>query len=227
LLKLLGVNHGKVNLQRKDWKMKAKVQWRVILSVIVICLAWVTAGHGQNEVYNPCFQIVADPDGSMWLATMKGAVNIRADGKVVTYDKMKGLKDDLVTQIFIDRDGSRWFVHAGIFEHRGGTRTAANGVSHLKKDGTIEVFGYHEGLPSGFVYGITADIDNTKWFATNSGAVHLKANGETEVFTEKNGLPGSNVRHIFIDKKGLRWFATDEGTVRMDREGKILAVHPK
>lgn len=192
--------------------------------VAVVTFPFLVCAQNTSKLH---FQTVADPDGSMWLATEKGAINISADGKVVTYDKSKGLKDDLVTQIVIDKGGSRWFVHAGFYKYGNQTTTSANGVSHLKKDGTIEIFAYDKGLPSGFVYGITPDIDNTMWFATNSGAVHLKADGKTEVFTEKDGLPDSTVRHILVDKNGCRWFATDAGTARMDTQGKIFAVHPE
>ena len=206
--------------------MKSRVRFRMILSVIIMCLTCLTINYGQNADFKPYLQIVADPDGSMWLATNKGAVNISVKGEPTIYDKAKGLNADLVTQIFIDKDGSKWFVHAGFFKHGNSMVQAAGGVSHLKNDGTIEIFGYDKGLPSGFVNCVAADIDNSKWFGTNSGAVHLKVNGETEVFNKKNGIPGSNIRQIFIDKKGMRWFVTDDGVVRMDKSGKIVAVHP-
>ncbi len=178
-----------------------------------------------EHLSNLHFQIVFDLDGSIWLATEKGAINISRNGKVTVYDKSKGLADDLVTQIVIGPDGSKWFVHSGVIRSGGGLMTVAYGVSQLKKDGTIKIFSYDKGLPSSMVYGITFDKDNTVWLATNEGAVNLRVGGKIKVFTVKDGLPDSDVRYIYVDNKGIRWFSTSKGTARMGLDGKVSVVY--
>ncbi len=170
-------------------------------------------------------QIVSDPYGSIWLATEKGAINISRNGKVTVYNKSKGLAEDLVTQIVIGPDGSKWFVHSGVIRSGGGLMIVAYGVSQLKKDGTIKIFSYDKGLPSSMVYGITFDKDNTVWLATNEGAVNLRVGGKIKVFTVKDGLPDSDVRYIYVDNKGIRWFSTSKGTARMGLDGKVSVVY--
>lgn len=173
------------------------------------------------------FQVTPAKDGSLWCATDKGAVHIGTDGSAKVYDTSTGLNDNLVTQVILDADGTAWFVHAGLFASARSQVTAANGVSHLKKDGSVEVLKYGKGLPTGFVYGIAFEPDGTKWFATNSGAVRLKADGASEVFDEKKGLPSSDVRSIVIGSGGTKWFATGSGLAKMDRQGAITTVYPK
>ena len=178
--------------------------------------------HGQVT-----FQVTPARDGSLWCATDKGAVHIGSDGSAKTYNKSTGLNDDLVTQVILDADGTAWFVHAGVFASARSRVLASNGVSHLKKDGSIEILKYGKGLPTGFVYTIAFEPDGTKWFATNSGAVRRKVDGTSEVFDEKKGLPSSDVRSIVIDSGGTKWFATGSGLAKMDGQGSITTVYPK
>jgi streptogramin lyase len=173
------------------------------------------------------FQVTPAKDGSLWCATDKGAVHIGSNGSAKTYDKSTGLNDDLVTQVILDEDGSAWFVHAGVFARARSQVLAANGVSHLKKDGSVEILKYGKGLPTGFVYAIAFEPDGTKWFATNGGAVRWKVDGTNEVFDEKKGLPSSDVRSVVIDSGGTKWFATGSGLAKMDRQGTITTVYPK
>ncbi len=173
------------------------------------------------------FQVTPAKDGSLWCATDKGAVHIGSDGSAKTYDKSTGLNDDLVTQVILDADGTAWFVHAGVFASARSQVFAANGVSHLKKDGSIEILKYEKGLPTGFVYAIAFEPGGTRWFATNSGAVRWKADGTSEVFDTKHGLPSSDVRSIVIDSGGTKWFATGAGLAKMDGQGTITTVYPK
>jgi len=179
------------------------------------------------------FQVAPAKDGTLWCATDKGAVRVSPDGNVKVYNKSAGLNDDLVMQVVLDTDGSVWFVHAGVFatprspgHYAPGFQVAANGVSHLKKDGSIEILKYGQGLPTGFVYAIAVEPDGTKWFATNSGAVRRKADGTSEVFDQARGLPSSDVRSVTVDSTGV-WFATGSGLAKMDRRGKITTVFPK
>jgi ligand-binding sensor domain-containing protein len=173
------------------------------------------------------FQVTPAKDGSLWCATDKGAVHIVSDGSAKIYNKSTGLNDDLVTQVILDADGTAWFVHAGVFAQGRSQVQAANGVSHLRKDGSIEILKYGSGLPTGFVYAIVFEPDGTKWFATNGGAVRRKADGTSEIFDEKKGLPSSDVRSIVIDSRGTKWFATGSGVVKMDRQDTITTVYPK
>lgn len=187
----------------------------LLLTIGAACYAQVT------------LQVTPAKDGSLWCATDKGAVHIGSDGSAKIYNKSTGLNDDLVTQVILDSDGTAWFVHAGVFRTARSQVTNANGVSHLKKDGSVEILTYGKGLPSGFVYTIAFEPDGTRWFATNGGAVRWKVGGTSEVFDEKNGLPSPDVRSIVIDKGETKWFATGSGLAKMDRQGTITKVYPK
>jgi ligand-binding sensor domain-containing protein len=173
------------------------------------------------------FQVTAAKDGSVWCATDKGAVHIDADGSARTYDKSSGLNDDRVMQVILDTDGTPWFLHSGAYTSGRSQTFFANGVSHLKKDRTVEILTYSKGLPSGFVFAMVFLPDGTKWFATNLGAVRRKADGTFEVFGADKGLPSSDVRTIFVDPSGATWFGTDAGLAKMDRQGKITTAYPK
>jgi len=193
-----------------------------------LILQWAGVIYGQSEIPEGlAFQAITDLDGSVWLATAKGAIHIEKDGIVNRYDKSKGLNDDMVMQVVVDPDGTKWFIHSGNLKVGGigGLSGAwANGVSHLKKDGTIEIFTYNKGLPTGMVFCIAFDIDGSRWFGTFDGVVHMKSDGTTKVIDSKDGLPNDRVRSILVDKDGQKWFATENGIARMEHNGQITTV---
>jgi ligand-binding sensor domain-containing protein len=182
------------------------------------------------------FQIVPDFDGTMWIATDKGALHVFTDGKVEKYDESKGLNADHVTQVVIAPDGSKWFVHSGVWQDGNSTIYSSVGATRLRKDGQIEAIGFDRDLRKDskdwVINHIAFDLDKSTWLAANVGAVHLLNNGQIEVFGEEDfGEKMSEIslfpiEYIFIDSVGWKWFATNKGLASIDIGGRITTYYP-
>jgi ligand-binding sensor domain-containing protein len=195
----------------------------VISAAIWLSLAWVMPVQANAPAV---LQSVADTDGSVWFATMSGALRVAPDGSMKNYTKSDGLNDDIVTQIMIAPDGSKWFVHAGTIRIGNSTTQAANGLSHLKNDGKVEVMAYKRGLPSGFVLCVAFENNGTVWIGTSSGLVRRALDGTTKTYTDSDGLPDETIRCVLIGKAGHIWVGTNLGVVRIDAAGHISRIYP-
>lgn len=205
--------------------MKKKLLFSILVLLFLLGNIFIQNVFGQeNHKTYLSFQIFQDTTNSKWIATEKGALLIKSDGKIELFDQSKGLNDDFVFKIVIGKDGSVWFIHSGRYWSGFSTEFNAMGVSHLKKDGSIEIFDGKKGLPSGMVTAIAFDIDGSVWFGTNIGLAHLSNDGKIQIINEEKGLPSSNIMDIYIDKDGIRWVATSKGLSRIDKLGRITSV---
>jgi ligand-binding sensor domain-containing protein len=173
------------------------------------------------------FQTIIVRDGSLWTATNLGAFHIQLSGKTVKYSKKEGLNDDFVGKVYQGIDNTMWFIHSGTYSWGPSTINSANGVSHLKNDGTIEIFAYGKKLPTGFVNCISFGTDGSIWFGTNSGVVQLLKDGKTKEFDTSTGLLSNRIRDITIDKQNQLYFSTENGISKLGSDGKITNVSLK
>jgi len=187
-----------------------------------------TSSSGQKVNDNiVALQTIIVRDGSLWTATNLGVFHLQLNGKVLKYSKTEGLNDDFVGKIYQGIDNTMWFIHSGTYSLGSSTVNNANGVSHLKNDGTIEIFAYGKKLPSGFVNCISFGTDGSIWFGTNSGVVQLLKNGKTKEYDTSAGLVSNRVRDITIDKQNQVYISTESGISKLGSDGKITTVFLK
>ncbi|MFY9269886.1 MAG: two-component regulator propeller domain-containing protein [Candidatus Manganitrophaceae bacterium] len=191
-------------------------------------------GLGDLWVYDLLFE----PDGTMWAATWKGAS--RFDGnRFVTYTVDDGLVDKWVYTIEREPSGVLWFgTEGGVNRFDGKTKTmkgwthqdglgadvsAAGEKPASKGDGYEEGPRHHQqpeketqSANPNYVISSAIDANGTKWFGTWGGGLS-RFDGKTfKNYTTSEGLAGNIVNAIEIDKEGVFWIGTNKGVSRFD-----------
>ena len=87
--------------------------------------------------------MIEDQDHNIWIGTRGNGAFRFHNGILDRFSTAEGLPDDLVRQIFEDRDGSLWFVTAG-------------GLARLR-DGAVTSWTVREGLPVPFIWSVYED----------------------------------------------------------------------
>jgi signal transduction histidine kinase/ligand-binding sensor domain-containing protein len=155
------------------------------------------AGNDAGLESSTTQDIVVDPDGSMWIATLGGGVSHYVEGKFHAYTTKDGLPSDDVACLYRDSHGALW----------AGTR--GGGVARLAGE-RFEKFSL--GIPP--TTPITAFLespDHSLWIATNGDGVFRVQNGTVTSFTVRDGLPHRLVTGLYTDHSGTIWTAGWKG----------------
>jgi signal transduction histidine kinase len=120
--------------------------------------------------------VLAEPDGSVWIGTYGGGLGRLRDGSVVRLTVLQGLPDNAVSRMLDDGRGRLWVsTNRGVAVfHTQELHAVADGVAQVASP---VVFGTERGVPeanfgtpAGFVGG-----DGRLWFGTIDGAVSIDA----------------------------------------------------
>jgi len=181
--------------------------------------------------------VLVDREGSLWVGTESGGLNVLRDKKFSTLTTKQGLASDVVKVIYQDRDGSLWVgTNEGLTVLKGGTTktlTTKDGLSsnvilslygdnngtlwvgtpdglNEYKQGNFRTITVAEGLSSDFVRSIYVDRNNSVWIGTRNGLNQLK-DGVFTTFTTKEGLANDFVGAVYEDSTGALWVGTRGG----------------
>ena len=145
--------------------------------------------------------IVASPDGSVWVVSRSGTVQlVAADGRVL---RRLPLPPPLISAS-LGPDGALWVGgDAQVFRvDPGGTTT----------------FGAAEGVPRGLVRDIAAERDGTVWIASYGGGLGRLRDGRVARLTVEQGLPDNSMSRILDDGRGRMWMLTNRGLAVVGRD---------
>lgn len=163
-----------------------------------------------------------DKNGTKWIASFINGVigfNEKYNNKTVVINMDKGLPDNDVRCVAVDKKGQLWI---GTFKglrivnsiDRFLTENDITATNIVIQDGDLaqELF-YQQ-----FIQDIYVDGSNNKWVSiADAGVFQVSSNGQRTLhrFTKDNSpLPSNNVLDIEIDEvTGEVFFATDKGTV--------------
>lgn len=196
-----------------------------------------TDGLSDNRVID----ILADRDGSVWVATRDGLNRFRP----LPFDlftNRTGIPSALPGGMLADSSGSVWLAPptGGLFrgridrgqahfspaeavsrsdrvtalghQHRGGVLAGHLLGSVVAFDGGLSpARKLLSGLPP--VTDLLEDADGTLWVGTWRGLFRLR-HGRTRRFTEQDGLPDFFVHRLYRDAQGGLWVATQTGIAR-------------
>ncbi len=138
-----------------------------------------------------------DREGSMWVGTEAGGLNLLKSKKFNTITTKDGLPNDLVKAIYQDAQGGIWIGSNG-------------GGLTLIKDGKFSTWTTREGLSSDVVLSLAGDVDGTLWIGTPDGLNRLR-DGKIQTYTFADGLSNDLVRSVFVDRNGVLWVGTRDG----------------
>jgi signal transduction histidine kinase/ligand-binding sensor domain-containing protein len=157
--------------------------------------------------------IYAEPEGSLWVATMGNGISRYRDGRFRQYTKQDGLPDDWVRVVLKDSKGALWF----------GTN---QGLACFKGDRFVS-YKNASGLQNESIYALYEDIEGVLWIGTDTaGLARLDQNTLTFIDT-RQGLVDDAVYSILEDHSGDLWFSCNLGVFRVNRRELNALAHGK
>ena len=173
---------------------------------------WIATAHGLASLRNGKIEtftsddgltsnlvlsLFEDREGSLWIGTEAGGLNLLKSKKFNTYTTKDGLPNDLVKAIYQDAQGGIWIGSNG-------------GGLTLFKDGKFTTWTTRDGLSSDVVLSLAGDVDGTMWIGTPDGLNRFK-DGKFQTFTFAEGLSNDLVRSVLVDRNGVLWVGTRDG----------------
>ena len=140
--------------------------------------------------------IVIDPDGSMWVASLGGGIAHYKAGKFTSYTSRDGLPSNDIGSLYRDSRGTLWVGT------RGGT--IARMINGRFETSTL-------GIPPSPISAFLEGADQSLWIATFGSGVFRLQNGALTSFSVKDGLPDTRVAGLYRDRSGRIWTAGWKG----------------
>lgn len=153
--------------------------------------------------------LVRDAAGATWIGTVNhGLLRVDGDG-VDQLGSQRGLPNNRVAALFVDREGSLW--------------AGTNGGLLRLRDAPFTNFNTEHGLSDDYVRALTQSRDGSIWIGTSRGLNRWQAGAITAIYTSEDGLAGDSILSLLEDADGSLWIGTYvDGLIRM-RNGKVEA----
>lgn len=151
-----------------------------------------SAGSAQGLESSTIQDLLVNPDGSLWIATLGGGISRYQRGTFRLFTTQNGLPTNNIESLFRDRNGTLW---------AGGSDGS---VSHFIRGRFKQMV---VPIPPVPVMAFVEDREQSLWIATwGSGVFRLK-NGILTAFSVKDGLPDQRVAGLYRDHSGTIWTA--------------------
>jgi ligand-binding sensor domain-containing protein/signal transduction histidine kinase len=145
--------------------------------------------------------LLIDPDGSMWVATLGGGLSHYQGGRFHTYTVKDGLPSLDINSLFRDSRGTLWV----------GTRGA--GIARMV-NGKFETFAVP--IPQSRITAFLEAPDHSLWIATDGFGAFRLQNGTITSFSVRDGLPDNRILGLYLDHAGRIWTAGWKGISSWD-----------
>ena len=154
------------------------------------------AGSEKGLESSTTQDLVIDPDGSVWVATLGGGVAHYQAGKFHTYTVKDGLPSDEIGALYRDSRGTLWV----------GTRGA--GIAR-RVNGQFEKLPL--AVPPGRISAFLEGPDHSLWISILGYGVFRLQNGILTPFAVHDGIPDDRVIGLYLDPTGRIWTAGYKG----------------
>ena len=118
---------------------------------------------GSGLSYYDVRSLHFDREGTLWICTNGGGVNIMKEGKISCLTRENGLSSNMTTTIHEDKEGTIW------------VGTTGGGLSRIK-NGKAVSFTSAQGLFDDTVYRILEDDSCNFWMSSNNGVFRMNRN---------------------------------------------------
>ena len=164
---------------------------------------------GPNARIGYIRAIYAEPDGSLWIATMGNGVSRYSGGHFRQFTKRDGLPDDWVRVILKDSKGALWFgTNQGLACFKGGRFVPYKNAAGLR----------HESI-----YALYEDRDGVIWIGTGSAGIARLDQDTLTFVSTRQGLIDDAILSILEDNSGDFWCSCNLGVFRVNRHRVELA----
>lgn len=195
-------------------------------------------------------QLLASPDGSLWIGKRFGGVSVLRDGQLVDYPPGQDLPEGAVYALAVDHDGAVWAAaNAGLARFNGQRWEIVDTGWNFPEESARSVFvdrdgttwaasddrlfylpkGEHRFIDTGESIGWVTDIvqspDGAIWISQMyPGAVRQVATGKTPAEISLDVAPSG----LLFDSDGMLWIGTHGGgLVRVSTPGTELSTEPE
>jgi ligand-binding sensor domain-containing protein len=156
---------------------------------------------------NTVLKSIEDRNGTIWVATYAGVVELNQDGMIRTWGLAEGLPNVSVMGVMEDSQGSIWAHTFG-------------GLAKISQNELVPIT-EKDGLPSRVCYFLYEDTQNSNllWIGTNGGLIKYNVQDSTfKTITQEEGLISNemNLGAFYEDSQGQFWLGTVEGLSKFD-----------
>jgi diguanylate cyclase (GGDEF)-like protein len=153
--------------------------------------------------------VIRDTAGDLWVGTINhGLLRLGKDG-VDGLSSKKGLPNNRVAAMFLDREGSLWAgTNAGLMRLR---------------DAPFSTWNSEQGLSDDYVRAVTQARDGSLWIGTSRGLNRWRDGEVVDVYTSEDGLPGDSILSLLTEDDDSLWVGTYVGGLLRLRDGKVVA----
>src|SRR4249919_3605478 len=155
--------------------------------------------------------LARDAAGELWVGTINHGLLRLDESGVDALSSQKGLPNNRVAALFVDREGSLWAgTNAGLLRLR---------------DAPFTTYNTEQGLSDDYVRAIVQSRDDSVWIGTSRGLNRWRDGKVVDVYTSADGLPGDSILSLMADDDDSLWVGTYVGGLLRLRDGKVVEHH--
>ncbi len=193
------------------------------------------------------YKFLEDREGNIWVTTSKGIDNLR-DLRIVTFSPREGLTSEEVDAVLASRDGSIWVAGPSsldvlrdgrilpilrqpsqvgatslLEDHVGRLWVGLDDTLAVYENGKFRQINRRDGKPTGMVFGLTEDKNNTIWvIGRGSPLIGIRD------YKDQDGLPDAqtpDASRVVADPRGGLWFGLVNGDLAKHQDGRTDTYH--
>lgn len=151
-----------------------------------------------------------DGVGNLWVGTVNnGLLRLSKSGAVDRFSSQRGLPNNRVAALMVDREGSIW--------------AGTNGGLLRLSDAPFSTWNGDQGLSDDYVRALAEGRDGSLWVGTSRGLNRIRDGKVQASYTSADGLPGDSILSLLEDHDGSLWAGTYTAGLLRLRDGKVVA----
>ncbi|MBX7221468.1 MAG: hypothetical protein K1Y36_16075 [Blastocatellia bacterium] len=158
---------------------------------------------GPPESYTEVMNLLAEPDGRLWVSTTKGLLQRTLTGALELYPLLGPGKTYLASALYKDRNGKLWVGYQeGILVLDPAQNAPVAPVFALGPTGKTDSNEFRD---------IVQSFDGHLWVASINGLLEFEGTTLLRTYTTENGLSDNVVFSVAQDTAGNIWLGTNAG----------------
>jgi diguanylate cyclase (GGDEF)-like protein len=150
-----------------------------------------------------------DVAGNLWVGTVNNGLLRLSHSGVDRFSSQRGLPNNRVAALMIDREGSIW--------------AGTNGGLLRLSDAPFSTWNGDQGLSDDYVRALAEGRDGSLWIGTSRGLNRIRDGRIEASYTSADGLPSDSILSLLEDHDGSLWAGTYTAGLLRLRDGKVVA----